>query len=181
MTAIGIVAQATATGAGAPSQPEQMWLQSDWHRIAAEVNRLQMRIAKATMEGKWGRAHVLQHLLTRSHSGKMLAVKRVTENRGRRTPGVDGKIWSTPAAKWRGMQSMQHRSDRALPLRRIDIPTRNGASARTSVTAKCKHLRYSNIDAKAIRFYSLRRKAVVYSLPPRYVAERKYCNGRPCT
>ena len=126
MTAIGIVAQATATGAGAPSQPEQRWLQSDWHRIAAEVNRLQMRIAKATMEGKWGRAKVLQHLLTRSHSGKMLAVKRVTENRGRRTPGVDGKIWSTPAAKWMGMQSMQHRSYRALPLRRIYIPKRNG-------------------------------------------------------
>ncbi|WP_245511319.1 reverse transcriptase N-terminal domain-containing protein [Mesorhizobium sp.] len=25
--------------------------------------------------------------MTRSHSGKMLAVKRVTENRGKRTPG----------------------------------------------------------------------------------------------
>jgi RNA-directed DNA polymerase len=68
----------------------------------------------------------LQHLLTRSHSGKLLAVKRVTENRGKRTPGVDGKIWSTPAAKWKGMQSMQHRGYRAMPLRRIYIPKSSG-------------------------------------------------------
>ncbi|MER9671271.1 reverse transcriptase N-terminal domain-containing protein [Mesorhizobium sp. M0203] len=44
----------------------------------------------------------LQRLLTRSHSGKMLAVKRVTENRGKRTPGAGGKMWSSPAARWTG-------------------------------------------------------------------------------
>ncbi|HEV7512730.1 MAG TPA: group II intron reverse transcriptase/maturase [Candidatus Acidoferrum sp.] len=126
MTATDCAAQAVAMGAGAPSHPEQMWLQADWLRIKAEVKRLQGRIAKATMEGRWGKVKVLQHLLTRSHSGKMLAVKRVTENRGKRTPGVDGKIWSTPTAKWTGMQSMQHRSYRALPLRRIYIPKSNG-------------------------------------------------------
>ena len=115
-----------AIDAGAPSHPEQMWLQADWYRIREEVKRLQERIAKATMEGRWGKVKVLQHLLTRSHSGKMLAVKRVTENRGKRTPGVDGKIWSTPTAKWTGMKSMQHRSYRALPLRRIYIPKSNG-------------------------------------------------------
>lgn len=31
-----------------------------------------------------------------------------------------------PAAKWKGMQSMQHRGYRALPLRRIYIPKSNG-------------------------------------------------------
>jgi RNA-directed DNA polymerase len=115
-----------AISAGAPSHPDMMWLQADWLRIKEEVKRLQARIAKATMEGRWGKVTVLQRLLTRSHSGKMLAVKRVTENRGRRTPGVDGKIWLTPAAKWTGMESMQHRSYRALPLRRIYIPKSNG-------------------------------------------------------
>ena len=103
-----------------------MWLQANWTRIEAEVKRLQMRIAKATMEGRWGKVKALQRLLTRSHSGKMLAVKRVTENRGKRTPGVDGRIWSTPAARWKGMQSMRQRGYRALPLRRIYIPKSNG-------------------------------------------------------
>ena len=59
---------------------------------------------QATREGRWGKVRALQRLLTRSHSGKMLAVKRVTENRGKRTPGVDGKIWPSPAARWKGME-----------------------------------------------------------------------------
>ncbi|UIF88317.1 reverse transcriptase N-terminal domain-containing protein (plasmid) [Cupriavidus necator] len=122
MTAAG----AKATGAGAPSHAERMWGQADWFRIKEDVKRLQVRIAKATMEGRWGKVQALQRLLTRSHSGKMLAVKRVTENRGKSTPGVDGRIWRSPAAKWKGMESLQHRGYRALPLRRIYIPKSNG-------------------------------------------------------
>ena len=126
MTAIDGTAQAAAFGAGAPSHPTEMWSQADWPRIKDEVKRLQARIAQATKEGRWGKVSALQRLLTRSHSGKMLAVKRVTENRGKRTPGVDGKIWPTPAAKWKGMEAMQHHGYRALPLRRIYIPKSNG-------------------------------------------------------
>jgi RNA-directed DNA polymerase len=118
--------QMTACDAGAPLHADRMWLQADWRHIQEEVKRLQARIAKATMEGRWGKVSCLQRLLTRSYSGKMLAVKRVTENRGKRTPGVDGQVWSGPAAKWNGMKSMQHRRYRALPLRRIYIPKSNG-------------------------------------------------------
>ncbi|WP_407669076.1 reverse transcriptase N-terminal domain-containing protein [Paraburkholderia diazotrophica] len=73
-----------------------------------------MRITKAVRENRWGKVKALQRLLTRSHVGKMLAVRRVTENRGKRTPGVDGKIWSSPAARWKGMLSLQHRGYRAM-------------------------------------------------------------------
>ena len=90
---------AEVSGAGAPSRDAQMWDHANWSHIEAQVRRLQERIAKATREGRWGKVKALQRLLTRSHSGKMLAVKRVTENRGKRTPGVDGKIWSSPAAR----------------------------------------------------------------------------------
>ena len=45
----------------------------------------------------------LQHLLTHSASGKLLAVRRVTENDGRRTPGVDGELWDTPHKKLQGV------------------------------------------------------------------------------
>ncbi len=65
----------------------------NWSHIEAEVKRLQVRIAKATREGRWDKVQALQRLLTSSHSCKMLAVKRVTESRGKRTPGVDGKIF----------------------------------------------------------------------------------------
>lgn len=114
------------SGAGASSRAAQMWDQANWTNIEAKVKRLQLRIAKAVREGRWGKVKVLQRLLTRSYHGKMLAVKRVTENRGKRTPGVDGKIWSSPAARWNGMLSLRHRGYRAMPLRRVYIPKSNG-------------------------------------------------------
>src|ERR1700730_19065075 len=104
--------------AGAASRAADMWDQANWTHIEAEVKRLQMRIAKAVREGRWGKAQALQRLLTRSHSGKMLSVKRVTENSGKRTPGVDGRTWLTPAGRWKGMLSLRHRGYRAMPLRR---------------------------------------------------------------
>jgi len=68
---------------GAPAHAHAHWLLADWEQMTREVNRLQERIAKATQAGKWGKVKVLQRLLSRSHSGKMLAVKRVTENCGK--------------------------------------------------------------------------------------------------
>jgi N-terminal domain of reverse transcriptase len=137
MTALDAMAQAMIIDAGAPAHAEPEWLQANWKQIGKDVKRLQVRIAKATLEGRWGKVKALQHLLTRSHSGKMLAVKRVTENRGKRTPGVDGKIWSSPAAKWNGMQSLRHRGYRARPLRRVYIPKSNGKKRPLGIPCMC--------------------------------------------
>lgn len=114
-----------AADTGASSNFESVWSLS-WCQIESQVKRLQVRIAKATREGRWGKVQALQRLLTRSYSGKMLAVKRVTENRSKRTPGVDGKIWSTPVAKSKGVKALQHRGYCPQPLRRIYIPKSNG-------------------------------------------------------
>lgn len=126
MTGAGSSSQEMASFSGAPVRFEWAWLQADWDHITTQVNRLQERIAKATQAGRWGKVKVLQRLLSRSHSGKMLAVKRVTENRGKSTPGVDGKVWSTPAAKFKGMLSLRHHGYRPMPLRRVYIPKSNG-------------------------------------------------------
>jgi len=95
------------TSACAPSGEPVDWRNIDWvehHRI---VRRLQARIVKAVREGRWGKVKALQWLLTHSLSGKMLAVRRVTENNGRKTPGVDGKTWSTPNAKSKAVLSLR--------------------------------------------------------------------------
>ena len=55
------------------------------------VRRLQARIVKAQEEGRHNKVKALQHLLTRSQSARILAVERVTENDGKKTPGVDGE------------------------------------------------------------------------------------------
>src|ERR1019366_4866432 len=102
------------------------WEQIDWSKYERQVRRLQARIVKATQEGRWGKVQALQRLLTHSFSGKALAVKRVTENQGKRTPGVDGKVWSTPAAKLRAIGSLQPHGYKPLPLRRVYIPKANG-------------------------------------------------------
>lgn len=62
------------------------WDAIDWQPIEANVRRLQMRIAKATREGRWGKVKALQWLLTHSFSAKLLAVRRVV----RATDGVTG-------------------------------------------------------------------------------------------
>ena len=52
----------------------------DWYAVEANVSRLQARIVKATQEGRWNKVRALQHMLTHSLSGKLLGIRRVTEN-----------------------------------------------------------------------------------------------------
>ncbi len=49
---------------GAASHGEADWNQIDWRKVQQSVRRLQMRIAKAVREGRWGRVKALQRLLT---------------------------------------------------------------------------------------------------------------------
>jgi RNA-directed DNA polymerase len=81
---------------GAASHAGKGWHDTDWRAVHLNVRRLQARIVKATKEGKWGKVKALQRLLTHSFSGKALAVRRVTENQGSVTPGVDKVLWDTP-------------------------------------------------------------------------------------
>jgi len=64
------------------------WKAIDWPRARQYVRRLQMRIAKAVKERSKGKVKALQWLLTHSFYAKLLAVKRVTSNKGKNTPGV---------------------------------------------------------------------------------------------
>jgi RNA-directed DNA polymerase len=102
------------------------WHSIDWQTAHENVRRLQARIVKATQAGKWGKVKALQRLLTRSYSAKVIAVKRVTENRGKHTPGVDGEIWDTPTKKMTAVHNLQQHGYKAQPLRRTYIPKRNG-------------------------------------------------------
>jgi RNA-directed DNA polymerase len=54
----------------------------------------------------------------------------VTENKGKRTPGVDGEIWNTPTKKAAAIGTLQRRGYRPQPLRRIYIPKSDGIRKR---------------------------------------------------
>ncbi len=115
---------------GASSHIDVSWHAIDWRKVHQNVRRLQVRIVKATQEGRWGKVKALQRLLTRSFSGKALAVKRVTENKGKRTAGVDGEKWSSPKDKQSAIERLRQHGYRAQPLRRIYIPKPNGKGKR---------------------------------------------------
>ncbi len=116
--------------AGAASLKVVAWQTIKWVKAHRNVRRLQARIVKAKQEGRWGKVKALQRLLTHSFSGKALAVKRVTENKGKRTPGVDGEIWNTPTKKAEAIGRLKKRGYRPQPLRRIYIPKNNGQDKR---------------------------------------------------
>ena len=68
----------------------------------------------------------LQHLLVTSLEAKVLAVRKVTTNKGIRTAGVDHIIWDTDAKKINAVSSLKRRGYKALPLKRVNIPKKNG-------------------------------------------------------
>jgi len=102
------------------------WHTVNWQLVHHKVVRLQFAIAKAAREGKWRKVRCLQGKLIHSFYAKLLAVKRVTENRGKRTSGVDGVLWSTPEAKLNAAKGLSDQNYRAKPLKRVWIPKRNG-------------------------------------------------------
>ena len=111
---------------GATSGCEVNWHSLDWAKIHQTTKRLQMRIAKATREGRYGKAKALQWILTHSFSGRAIAVKRVTENQGKKTPGVDKVVWDTPELKAEAVMSLKRRGYKPQPLRRVFIPKASG-------------------------------------------------------
>ena len=104
----------------------QSWHDVSWVKVHQVVARLQARIAKAAKAGEWRNVRALQRLLIRSTGAKALAVRRVTENQGRKTPGVDKQTWGTPDAKWKAVLELGSKRYKPLPLRRIYIPKANG-------------------------------------------------------
>jgi RNA-directed DNA polymerase len=116
----------TAQAVGAVSDEATEWYAINWQTVNRNVRRLQVRIVQATKESRWGKVRALQRLLTHSYSGKVLAVRRVTENNGKKTPGVDQEIWDTPEKKTQAVQALKRRGYQSQPLRRVYIPKSDG-------------------------------------------------------
>ena len=93
--------------------------------VLMNVVKLQRRIAKSAKQERWGKVNALQRILTRSFSAKVLAVLRVTSNKGAHTPGIDNKLWISADDKAQAVFGLRHRGYKPLPLRRIYIPKKD--------------------------------------------------------
>ena len=120
----------TVQTVGAISNEAAEWFAIDWPSVYRNVRRLQVRIVKARKENRWNKVKALQRLLTHSYSGKVLAVRRVTENNGKRTPGVDRIIWKTPEDKIKAVRDLRRREYHPQPLRRVYIPKKSDSTAK---------------------------------------------------
>ncbi len=116
--------------AGASSTASLTWNAINWQQVVTHVRQLQMRIAKAFREKKYGKAKALQWILTHSFYAKLLAVRRVVQNKGAKTPGVDGVVWNTTTQKMQAALSLKRKGYQTKPLRRIYIPKKQKGKLR---------------------------------------------------
>jgi hypothetical protein len=134
-------------GASQTVKRVSQWEYIPMNKAQKHVFRLQIRIAKAMKEGKPGKVKALQRLLTHSFYAKYLAVKQVTSNDGRHTPGIDGKIWRTKKYFTR------HR----LSNWRFYAEAKNGSGDKTLI-----YLKHAS-DTKIIRHVKIRGCANPYN------------------
>lgn len=119
-------------------QLEKQWKNIDWIKAEKEVNRLQIRIAKAVQEKKWNAVKRIQYLLTHSYYAKALAVRKVTTNKGKNTAGVDKELWTTAASKMRAVLTLSDKNYKAKPLRRVYIE-KKGKKAKRPLGIPCMY------------------------------------------
>ena len=87
-------------------RPKTQWKNIDWKKVIKSINRLQTRITKAVKQGKWHLVKRLQYLITHSFYAKLLAVRTICQNKGKRTAGIDGEKWLTSKTKMNAALSL---------------------------------------------------------------------------
>lgn len=98
------------------------WNEVDWPLVEQRVFRYQQRIYRAGLKDNQNVINNLQRRLITSYDAKLLAVRQVTTlNKGKRTPGVDKKVYDTPKAKMKLVSNLKL-DGKASRIKRVEIP-----------------------------------------------------------
>lgn len=132
------------------------WNSINWKKVTRAVKSLQARIVKAVKEKHFHKVKALILLLSHSFYAKLLAILRVTSNKGCKTCGVDNILWNTPLRKWKAIEQLNIKGYKAKPLKRKSIPKKNG---------KLRHLGIPTIRDRAIQaLYKLALEPIAESM-----------------
>ena len=105
---------------------EMDWGAIQWTEHQIHVSRLQERIFRATRNKEWAKVKNLQKLLVRSHSARLIAIRRGTqENKGKYTAGIDDLIYVTPADRIKlaeEIEKLNLNTYKCQPVKRVFIP-----------------------------------------------------------
>jgi RNA-directed DNA polymerase len=98
------------------------WNSVEWPLVEQRVFRYQQRIYRASQNGNQNLVNYLQSRVLNSIDSKLLAVRQVTtENKGRKTPGVDNKLYNTPQDKIKLVENLKLDGKTNL-IKRVEIP-----------------------------------------------------------
>lgn len=101
------------------------WNTINWKKVEREVFRLQKRIFRASQSGNTKLVHNLQRLLIKSHFGKLLSTRKITQdNQGKKTAGIDGIKSLSPKQRLKMVNNLKLRG-KSKPTRRVWIPKTN--------------------------------------------------------
>src|SRR6266581_1614903 len=104
----------------------EAWRKLPWRKFEQHVYRIQKRIYRASQRGKTRTVQKLQKLLTKSEAARLLAVRRVTQDKqGKKTAGVVGVKSVRPKRRLVMAQEIHPKHwkrSKAQPVRRVWIP-----------------------------------------------------------
>jgi RNA-directed DNA polymerase len=112
------------------------WHRSNWAACQRRGRSLHRRLVQAVQAGAWRKVKRLSSLWVHSLAARAVAVKRVTEHTGKKTPGVDGELWATPEKKAHAVERIgRWQRYRPVPLKRLSIPKKKGPRRPLSIPA----------------------------------------------
>ena len=98
------------------------WDNIPWRKLERKLFKLQKQIYQASEQKDYPKVKKLQRLLLTSKGANLIAVRRVSQiNRGKHTPGIDGKTALTNRER-KVLADMMDLKAEAKPIRRVWIP-----------------------------------------------------------
>jgi|JI91814CRNA_FD_contig_101_59818_length_2557_multi_8_in_0_out_0_1 RNA-directed DNA polymerase len=104
------------------------WNDLNWRKIYASVKILQSELVVAYKNKDWVKVHFIQEKLAMSFDARCIAVRKVTVNDGKKTPGFDNIVWNNPIKKFQAIKELREilvgksGSYQSGPTRRVWIP-----------------------------------------------------------